>query len=783
MNIFGKTRVPLFLTAIMLASCSSFQSTPTMSDAEIMETAISTVGIGLAETQSAMPTVTQVPLTFTPKPTPESYLIVDSERMVRNGPGIYSPMIGTIEAQKKYRVIGKHVDNTSRVDWWLIDLGNNRSGWVTGVETRFVGNAEAVPDVAPSSTPTAHVFPTSTPLAFTDPSIPLSERIVYYYLVGQRENPIPEGAVNAGASLLASTYADETYTSDTAADLRTALEIVLHDERNYWLGPGDFEAEIVDVTFRFGHAKVFLQGEYYIGESHSRYVPLAEARMQILLTVFANPAVQSAAVSLNEDTIGNLGISRSENAKPADYVFTRAEIETYLQQQAYVTPSLIPPIPPTPTLGPTSTPFVSVDPSLPLPELPPDAIDLQWITAYGLPGDQSVTKIRPTKDGGFILVGNEVLLKLRADGFIEWQKSLGQVRALDVLETSAGDFILAGDRHWIKLDSQGDILWQNTFGGPSYHRGPILRFVEESNGNIVVEALFSRAVFNAEAELQSFTEYAMQWDSQRYPGNVRYRSGETLWAGGEYWVGKTDPNNSWLKVIPFPDTVIGPTPVPAYDIGPLIFIQDIADGGALVGVPVHEYPDPARLNLLYFSYVLITRFSGDGSVRWQKNYGTIDAEEYEDFHAFETKSGDFIVAGTFVDFEGGGDVWIWRLDRAGNSQWLKLYGTEGKDTVAVIQELSNGDLIFAGRTNGAGTGDQDMWILKTNAQGEIPNCGLALHESRGGASGIPTEIEKIALEGVSVSERETIPSVEDEQGPFGDADAQVISLCAARPSP
>jgi hypothetical protein len=496
--------------------------------------------------------------------------------------------------------------------------------------------------------------------------------------------------------------------------------------------------------------------------------------MLILLTVFANPAVQSAAVSLNEDTIGNLC---SIDVKPADYVFTRLEIETYLNENTYVTPS---PGPPTPTLGPTSTPFVSIDPSLPLPELPPDAIDLQWTTAYGLPGDQSVTKIHPTNDGGFILVGNEVLLKLRADGFIEWQKSLGQVGGLDVLETSTGDFILAGNRHWIKLDSQGDILWQYTFGGPSYHTGPILRFVEERNGNIVVEALFSRAVFNAEAELQSFTEYAMQWDSQRYPGNVRDRSGETLWAGGEYWVGKADLNNGWLKVIPFPDTDIGTFPVPAYDIKPLIFIQNIADGGALVGVPVYEYPDP-RLNLLKFSYVLISRLSGDGSVRWQKVYDTDDVEEYEDFHAFETRSGDFIVAGTFVDFDGGGDVWMSRLDRNGNRRWSKLYGTEGKDAVTVIQELSNGDLIFAGQTNGIGTGDQDMWILKTNAQGEIPNCGLALHEP-GGSDDISTEErEAITLEGVSVIERQNIPILEDEPRPFDDAAAQVIPLCSPSP--
>jgi hypothetical protein len=36
--------------------------------------------------------------------------------------------------------------------------------------------------------------------------------------------------------------------------------------------------------------------------------------------------VQTATISLNGDTIGNLGISRSEEGKPADYVYTRAEI-------------------------------------------------------------------------------------------------------------------------------------------------------------------------------------------------------------------------------------------------------------------------------------------------------------------------------------------------------------------------------------------------------------------------------------------------------------------------
>ena len=642
MNIFGKTLILLFLAA-MLASCNSSQSTPTMSDAEIMQTAMATVSTAFAETPSPIPTNT--PLLTVPPPT-------------RTPP--------------------------------------------------------------PPS-------PTSTPLAPTDTSIPLSERIVYYYNIDYHpQKPVPEGAVHVHpAGLLAPTYADEAYTSDTAADLRTALEIVLHDERNSWVGP-EFEPEIVDVTFRSGHANVALQGEFTIGGPNP-YAPLVGNRMLILLTVFANPSVQTAAISFNEDTIANLGISDRGDAKPADYVFTRAEIGTYLKEEAYMTP------PPTPTLAPTSTPLVLIEPSH-LPTLPPNAIDLQWITAYGLSGDQIPTRILQTRDGGFILVGNTLvgdhysalLLKLRADGLIVWQKYLPQVAALHVLETSAGDFILAGDQHWTKLDSQGDILWQHTFERPSlpYHNGSIIRLVEESNGNIVVEAVSSRTVFNADGELVSITEATP-------PGSV---------------IDRIDGNQ-------FTD---------------LVFVGYTADGGAIVGnYVVEDFGDVANI----VSHVVISRFSEDGSLRWQKRYGGYFLASYDDFRAFETKSGDIIIAGTLHYFaensSQGGDVWMLRLGRDGNIRWMKMYATKGDDAVTVIQELSNGDLLFAGHTGGAGTGAQDMWVLKTNAQGEIPNCGLMLDGDTGLFGNAP--------------ELYTLPLFEEGPRTSGDADALAYQLCSPSP--
>jgi hypothetical protein len=386
-----------------------------------------------------------------------------------------------------------------------------------------------------------------------------------------------------------------------------------------------------------------------------------------------------------------------------------------------------------PTVRPSSTPEPRPT-HTPLPELPPNAIDLQWITAYGLPGDQSATKIYPTKDGGVILVGGELssafLLKLRADGFIEWQKSLPQVSALDGLETSTGDFILEGDRHWIKFDSQGHIFWQYPFEGASYHTGPILRLVEESNRNILVEAAGSRAVFNADGELQSFTEHTMPSDSQMSPGAVidRFRLDENQF------------NN-------------------------VFFVQMTADGGALVGnIAYEDLGDVAN----WLSNAEISRISGDGSLRWQGVCCSYLGASYEDFHAFETKSGDIIVAGTlnyFADQADRNGVLMFRLDGDGKRRWDKLYATEGQDAVAVIQELSNGDLIFAGQTSGARTGGQDMWVLKTNAQGEIPNCGH-MSDSWGGTM-------------VDLSEVETT-TPEPEQWPYDDA-AQAIPLCSPSP--
>jgi hypothetical protein len=150
----------------------------------------------------------------------------------------------------------------------------------------------------------------------------------------QPEDPIPEGTVHA-IHLFAPAYTDEIFTSDVAADLRRALEIILHeDSRRVWHSS---DLEIVDVTFGNGHADVVLQGEYLAAGDAQ---PCA-ASLQILMTVFANPAVQTAAVTLNGHAIGGLCIFRDGDPpiiQMVDDVYARAAIETYMKENAYVSP-------------------------------------------------------------------------------------------------------------------------------------------------------------------------------------------------------------------------------------------------------------------------------------------------------------------------------------------------------------------------------------------------------------------------------------------------------------
>lgn len=160
-----------------------------------------------------------------------------------------------------------------------------------------------------------------------------AEAIVYYCFWDKVEEVPPEGSIVIlpNELILSPTQLDTPYRAETTSNLHSALNAVINDARNPWTGSS---LDISDITFNDGHADVVLQGDYFGAGD----IVLIAARMQILLTIFADPSVRSATVTLNEKNIANLGISNSQEARPDDYAYTRDEIENFMADHPYRLP-------------------------------------------------------------------------------------------------------------------------------------------------------------------------------------------------------------------------------------------------------------------------------------------------------------------------------------------------------------------------------------------------------------------------------------------------------------
>lgn len=190
----------------------------------------------------------------------------------------------------------------------------------------------AAPTARPTATSPAPPAPTRPPATVTPTPLP-AVPIVYYYFVELTGKAVPAGSVVILPDILVlgPTLTKTARTADSTANIEAALQAMIRDPRNAWTSSG---LSITRLTFHQGAAQVALQGEYFAPGD----IVLIAARMQILLTIFAEATVQTAIVTLNGKNIANLGISHSSQVRPADTAFTRAEIEVFLKENAYGNP-------------------------------------------------------------------------------------------------------------------------------------------------------------------------------------------------------------------------------------------------------------------------------------------------------------------------------------------------------------------------------------------------------------------------------------------------------------
>ncbi|MBN2542318.1 T9SS type A sorting domain-containing protein [bacterium] len=272
-----------------------------------------------------------------------------------------------------------------------------------------------------------------------------------------------------------------------------------------------------------------------------------------------------------------------------------------------------------------------------------------------------------------------ILLACLVAGFsyADWEMYYGGIQndiGYSVLQTSDGGFIVVGssnsyspgdhDVYIVKTDGSGGIEWMRDYGeGGNDYASSVL---ETPEGDfLIVGYTYSSTAGNTDL-------YLLKVDPD----------GDTLWTRKYGGAG--------------------------YDGGNYIF--HASDGyylsiGHTTSRGAGEYD------------IWILKFDSDGDTLWTRTYGDTAYDVGE--CAVETPEGDFAVTGYATAPTGGSrDLYIMKIDDAGEFIWGKSYGGDGEEIGYSISQTTDGGYVIGGRTGSFGPAGLNLFLVKTDAVGD-----------------------------------------------------------------
>jgi len=320
--------------------------------------------------------------------------------------------------------------------------------------------------------------------------------------------------------------------------------------------------------------------------------------------------------------------------------------------------------------------------------------NLLWNKSFGGSGNDEGRSIQQTRDGGYIIAGSTEsygngnkdvwLIKTDLAGKKEWSKTFGAAYydgGHSVQETKDGGYIIVGrtspnvnnerqDIWLIKTDSKGNEEWNKTTEGQFVDDSSVFVWQTKDDGYVVTGRTDSSHITN-------FDVLLMKWNSEG--------------------------NEMWSRIIGGPGDEGGRS------------VHETADGGYIItGWTTSHGSDDKD--------VLLIKTNSTGYEIWNKTYGHGSPNDESGESIQQTKDGGYIVAGWTTSYGSGGqdkDVWLIKTDSYGKEEWSNYFGESGVDEGRSVQQTKDGGYIIGGFTNSYEALDGDIFLIKTNSNGEI----------------------------------------------------------------
>jgi predicted secreted protein len=113
------------------------------------------------------------------------------------------------------------------------------------------------------------------------------------------------------------------------------------------------------------------------------------------------------------------------------------------------------------------------------------------------------------------------------------------------------------------------------------------------------------------------------------------------------------------------------------------------------------------------------KVSSNGSKTWDRIFGGFVSSAGDGgLSVDQAKDGGYIATGYTRSFGAGGkDLWLIKTDSQGDEQWSKTFGGPKDDVGMSVLQAEDGGYIVTGRTASYGAGGDDIWLLKVNSAG------------------------------------------------------------------